>query len=121
METDEKAVEVFPQKVMINLPDGTEWNSDDMGDIGEFLDKAFEFLKSPEFLSKMLPALQEHFVRRHKEMMERLSKEKQKLAQAGKYELQFLINQVIMGAALFGAVTYLKMVGKIATETTIVL
>ena len=52
--------------------------------------------------------------------MERLSLERQKVAQAGKYELQFLIGRLIMGGALVGAVTWLTLVGKLATETTIV-
>jgi len=102
MESEKDTTEISPQKISIHLPDGTGWSTDDAGDIGEFIDKAIEFIKSPEFLSSILPALSEQFVRRHKETMEKLALERQKIAQAGKYELQFLIGRLIMGQHLLG-------------------
>jgi hypothetical protein len=44
---------------------------------------------------------------------------RQKVAQAGKYELKFLIGRLIMGGALVAAVTWLTLNGKLASETTI--
>lgn len=115
----QNSTEITPQKVSINLPDGTALSTDE-GDFSEFFDKFMEFVKSPEFVGKILPVMSEQFLRGHKERMERLAIEKQKLMLRGKYEIQFLIARLIVGGALIGSVTWLTINGNLATETTIV-
>ncbi|MCX5841975.1 MAG: hypothetical protein NTY16_11120, partial [Deltaproteobacteria bacterium] len=118
MEKDKDTTEISPQKVLINLPDGTEWGPDDGGDFQEFFEKIAEFVKSPEFVGKILPVLSEQFLRKHKETMEHLAIEKQKLMLRGKYEVQFLLARLGIGVALIGSVTWLTINGHLATETT---
>jgi len=120
MDEDKSTAEAIPRNITIRLPDGTDWTTGEDLDFRELLDNLVEFIKSPELHSSILPAMSEHFIRRHKEIMERLSLEKQKVAQAGKYELQFLIGRLVMGGALIFSVTWLTLTGHLATETTIV-
>ena len=118
-EESKNVVEINPENLSIRLPDGTELVSDE-GDINEFLDKALDFIKSPEFVGKILPVIAEGLLRKHIEVKERLAIEKQKVMLKGRYELQFLIARAVIGVILIGTVATLTIYGHLATETTIV-
>jgi len=116
----EEIKDITPQKISINLPDGTSWSPDEGADFSELLDKLLDFVKSPEFVSNILPVMAEQFERKHIETLERMAIEKQKLMLKGKFEIQFLVARLVIGAGLISTVTWLTLTGNLATETTIV-
>jgi uncharacterized Tic20 family protein len=106
----------------VTIPKGSRIITPDQeGDYGDFFESLIEFLATPEFVEKILPVFSEHLQRRHKEVMEKLTKDFKETQLKTRFNLYFLIARVFIGLALVGAVTTLTVHGKIETETTIVM
>jgi len=105
----------------VPLPKGTKIIfHDDEGDAGELIADLLEFISSPVFAEKILPEFGEHLRRKHKEVSDRISNEKESMILKAKFNTQFLWARVITVILLVTAVAVLTVYGKIETETTIV-
>jgi len=121
MNHEETEKDIKPNNYTVTIPKGSQIKTpDDEEDFGEWINTLVEFISSPEFAEKILPAFGAHLQRKHDEVMQRIAKDFKDMENKSKHNFHFLIARVFVGLVLVGAVTILTVYGKIATETTIV-
>ena len=118
-ETDE--VKIDAKNVTIVDSGNPQWQpDDDENGVDSLLAWVREIVTSPQFAEHVIPLWGTYLKNKHDEAMARTELEKLKLGSSERFNYRFLIARVIIGILLMGGVVTLTLMGRIATETTIV-
>ena len=121
MPTETEEVKIDAKNVTIVDSSKPQWEPGDEESAFDYLlGWIREIVMSPQFGEQVVPLWGKYLENKHNETIARTDLEKLKLASSERFNHKFLIARVILGVLLMGGVVALTLMGKIATETTIV-